>query len=308
MKKLLLLIILILSISFAEDMKFSALAYYEYSYNTDTDTEISNKFEFHRVYFGLEKELSNKLSYKFLTDVGRISEDGRLEVYLKNAKIDWTTQLGIFIIGMQGLNVFEVQKNTWGYRSIDKTAMNRNKWASSADMGIGYYQKYKELNYSILVTNGAGYKNPENDSYKKLSAQAFYGPSKLNSKTGWNIGGVVTYEPYTNNDYKLVKGIFGGFSSGLIRVGTEFDKLYNSGLGESIKIVSGYANIELNHRFNIFGRIDNLTNSDYTNNYFIAGISVMPEKGLKIMPNIRYTSNSDSKNIIKYNLNFEFRI
>ena len=93
----------------------------------------------------------------------------------------------------------------------------------------------------------------------------------------------------------------------MIRVGAEFDQLYNSEDG-SIKIVSGYTNIELNNRLNIFGRIDNLTNSDYTNNYFISGISVIPEKGLKIMPNIRYISNSDSKNIIKYNLNFEFRI
>jgi hypothetical protein len=34
----------------------------------------------------------------------------------------------------------------------------------------------------------------------------------------------------------------------------------------------------------------------------------MPEKGLKIMPNIRYLANENSKNIIKYNLNFEFKI
>ena len=50
MNKLLLLIILLLSVSMAEDIKFSALAYYEYSYSTDIDTEISNQFEFHRVY------------------------------------------------------------------------------------------------------------------------------------------------------------------------------------------------------------------------------------------------------------------
>ena len=308
MKKLLLLIILFLSVSVAGEIKFSALAYYEYSFTTDNNADISNQFEFQRVYFGLEKKMSNKLSYKFLTDVGRISEDGRLEVYLKNAKIDWTTRLGIFIIGMQGLNVFEIQKNTWGYRSIDKTAMNRNKWASSADLGLGYYNHYNNFHYSVLITNGTGFKLQENDSYKKLSAQAFYGSSKLNSNSGWNIGGVVTYEPYTDNDYKIVKGVFGGFSSGLIRIGAEFDQLYNSGFDGSIKIVSGYANIELNNRLNIFGRIDNLTNSNYTNNYFISGISVIPEKGLKIMPNIRYLSNSDSKNIIKYNLNFEFRI
>jgi hypothetical protein len=136
----------------------------------------------------------------------------------------------------------------------------------------------------------------------------YYGPSKSNSKAGWNIGGVFAYEPYTKKDYKILEGIFGGFSSGQNRTGIEFEQLYNSGSDKSIKIVAGYANIELNSRFNVFGRIDNFTNIDYTSNYFIAGISIIPEKGLKIMPNIRYTSSSESKNIIKYNLNFEFKI
>jgi hypothetical protein len=308
MIKLLLLIILFLSVNVAEEIKFSALAYYEFSFTTDNDVDVSNQFEFQRVYFGLENKFSNTLSYKFLTDVGRISKDGRLEAYLKNAKVDWTTAYGRFVIGLQGMNIFNVQENTWGHRSIEQSAMDRNKFASSADMGIGYYQNYKELNYSFLITNGAGYKNPEDDSFKKVSIQMYYGPSKLNSNSGWNIGGVVTYEPYTNDDYKIVNGLFGGFSSGLFRVGAEFDKLFDSGLDNSFKIISGYVNIELNNNLNIFCRIDNLTKCDHVNNYIIAGFSVMPEQGFKIMPNIRYSSNSETKNILKYNLNFEFKI
>ncbi len=305
MKKLLLIIVL-LSIGLAEDVKFSALAFYEFSFSTDTG--ISNEFEFRRVYFTFQKNMSKSLSYKFQTDVGRKSDDGRLEVYLKNAKVDWITSYGKFVFGLQGMNLFNVQEKTWGYRSIEKSTMDKNNFASSAAMGIGYYNNVGQINYNILVSNGAGYKKPEFDSYKKVSTQIYYGQNKLNSTTGWNIGGVVTYEPYTEDYYKLVGCIFGGYSSNMIRGGVEFDQLYNSGSDESIKIISGYINIALNTRFDIYGRIDNITNSDYVNNYFIAGISVIPEKGLKIMPNIRYSSNSDSKNITNYNLNFEFKI
>ncbi len=308
MKKLLVISFLFLSVSIAEDIKFSALAYYEYFYSADIDAKISNEFEFQRVYFTFEKILSNTLSYKFQTDVGRKSADGRLEVYLKNAKVDWITQYIRFVIGLQGMNIFNIQENTWGYRSVEKSAMDKYKFASSADMGLGIYYKGGNINYSVLVTNGVGYKKSEDDSFKKVSAQVYYGPSKLNSKAGWNIGGVFAYEPYTKKDYKILEGIFGGFSARPIRAGIEYDRLYDSGSDESIKIVSGHANIELNNRFRIFGRIDNLTNINYTNNYFIAGISIMPEKGLKIMPNIRYLANENSKNIIKYNLNFEFKI
>jgi len=59
MKKLITIIILTASISFAQEIKFSSLAYYEYSYYSDKDADISNKFEFRRVYFGLEKKISN---------------------------------------------------------------------------------------------------------------------------------------------------------------------------------------------------------------------------------------------------------
>ncbi|MEE8341249.1 MAG: hypothetical protein V3R52_04050 [Candidatus Neomarinimicrobiota bacterium] len=308
MNRLLSILILYSTICSAEDIKFNALAFYEYSYNSSVEGKNSNEFELHRVYFTFEKEMSNTLSYKFQTDVGRNSADGRLEVYLKNAKIDWTTAHGKFVIGLQGMNLFNVQEKTWGYRSVEKSAMDKYKFASSADMGLGFYNSFVNVNYSVLVTNGAGYKSSENDSFKKLSAQILYGPSILNSKQGWNIGGVFSFEPYTKKEYTLLEGIFCGFSSGQIRAGIEFDQLLDSDSDETIKIISGNGNLKLNDKFNIFGRVDNFTNSDYTANYFIAGISVMPEKGLKIIPNFRYTTNSESENILKYNLNFEFKI
>ena len=59
MKKLLLIIVLFLSVNVAEEIKFSALAYYEFSFTTDNDVDISNQFEFQRVYFGLGQNLSN---------------------------------------------------------------------------------------------------------------------------------------------------------------------------------------------------------------------------------------------------------
>ncbi|MCJ7802904.1 MAG: hypothetical protein MUP82_11175 [Candidatus Marinimicrobia bacterium] len=310
--KILLFITLLISISIAEEIKFSALAYYEYSYYSEKDANISNEFEFRRVYFGFEKKISNTLSYKFLTDAGRRSEDGRLEVYIKNAKVDWNTQIGKFVIGMQGMNVFDIQKNTWGYRSIDKTAMNKNNWASSADIGLGYYNNYNRLNYNVLITNGTGFKLPENDSYKKLSTQVYFGEGKLNSKDGLNSGFVFTYEPYHSEggttESKFVAGLFSGYAACHFRIGAEFGQLMDSDVEASMNIISGYGNYSISNQFDIFARLDNLDNNSAISNYAILGVAIYPEKGLKIMPNIRYISNDNSKNIINYNLNFEFSI
>ena len=308
MKKLNIFIILIMSIGVAEEIKHNLIMYYDLSYTNSNDVNISNKFEFRRIYFGLDKKVSDTFSYKFLTDVGQSSEDGRLSVYIKNAKVDWNTQFGKFVIGVQPLNVFDIQRNTWGYRSIDKTAMNKNKWASSADLGLGYYNNYNNLHYNVLVTNGTGFKLTENDSYKKISTQIYYGEGKLNSLEGMNSGIVFTYEPYHsengNVETKTVTGLFGGYAFGSFRVGTEVAQLIDSKVETAIKIFSGYGNFAINDKISVFARFDNLNNNSDISNYIIAGIAISPEIGLKLMPNIRYYSN----NLTNYNLNFEFKI
>ena len=63
MKKLLLLIILYLSAGIAKEIKFSALAFCEHSYSTEEAIEISNKFEFHHVYFTFQKKLSDTFAF-----------------------------------------------------------------------------------------------------------------------------------------------------------------------------------------------------------------------------------------------------
>jgi len=311
MNKIFIFIILVLSSYSAENLKFSGLGYFEYSYSNEKNITASNSFEFNRIYFTFEKKMSDKLSYKFQTDVGRKSDDGRLEVYIKNAKVDYKTDFGKFVIGLQGMNLFSIQEKTWGYRSIEKSAMDKNKFASSAAMGLGYYNAFNDLYFSVLVTNGAGYKKPEDDPFKKLSANINYGPSKLNSKDGINIGGSFTFEPYDNDsetESVFVTSVYAGYAKSKIRVGAEWDQLINSIENDPTQILSLYSNIAIHNKVHLYGKIDLLTNTDYRNDYVIIGLAYSPEKGLRVMPNIRYIKETGTDDIINYNLNFEFNI
>ncbi len=84
MKKYIMSTIIMLSLGLAQEAKFSALGFYDLTYSKDSD--ISNVFEFQRVYFTFEKRMSDALSYKFQTDVGRVDDDGKLEVIFKKCK------------------------------------------------------------------------------------------------------------------------------------------------------------------------------------------------------------------------------
>ncbi len=302
--------------------KFSALGFYEFSYDPEDRKVVSNKFEFHRIYFTYQNSLSDELTYKFQIDAGR-TDGGRLAVFIKNAKVDWKTKIGKVVVGLQGMNVFKINEVNWGYRFLEMSPMDLNKWASSADLGIGYYNTFADnINFSVLVTNGSGYKKAEFDKHKKISANLSYGQTKLTTKDGFNIGGVFTFEPFDfekdsvtkTTETRMVYGVFGGYAGFRFRGGAEFDQRKTGGTHIIEQIISVYANYAVTNMVEVFGRFDLLDpNTDVDKdrrNLIIGGINITPTEGLSIAPNVRITSYQDSNidSYTIYRLNFQFKI
>jgi len=295
---------------FAQSNNWSGVVFYELYFDNDN----SSSFEINRAYLTYETVLADDAKIKLQTDVGRQKNDTdnpHLFVYLKNAKLDWKKGFGTLTIGLQGMNVFKIQEGNWGYRSIEKSAIDLNKWSSSADLGIGWYYRLNPgLQGSLLITNGNGYKKPENDKYKLLSLQLFTGEKKL-KQSGFNAGGVATYTQYDADSVTVgtrsIIGLFGGLATEKLRVGGEFDYLYDSEVSETITIASAYGNLNLNETNALFLRFDLTNEGDQSEKYFIFGGSVSPAKNLKIMPNLRYTIDSDAESEITWAINFEFK-
>ena len=161
---------------------FSGVTYFDYSYDLTNDSTTNNAFGLNRVYFTYEQELSDNISYKFQTDIdidiGKIYGSSPFNVYLKNAKVDWKTSIGKITLGMQGMNIFNVTEKTWGFRFLQKSAMDKYKFSSSADLGVGFHYVmigYNGLNLysSVLMTNGTGYKKNEDTRKMAEANRAF---------------------------------------------------------------------------------------------------------------------------------------
>lgn len=317
--KLILLIIMLISTNnLFSQAKISSKVFFDYRYNSDS--EPTNQFELNRVYLTYKNNLSNKLSYKFITDVGRFNtgKDNRLSVYLKNALLAWKTDFGKFIFGLQGMNMFSVQEHNWGYRFIEKSPMDLFKFASSADLGVGYYNKFSNnVNVSFLVTNGTGYKKSENDNYKKFSFQIFYGNPSI-SEGGFNVGTSLSLESYdfsnlidTTTENRIVFGGFAGYSNGKFQIGAEYNLLHESGINLTENILSGYTNIKISNLINAFGRVDiydpNTKNDNDGLTYFVGGLNFNSGKTLNIAPNIKYKNPKFGNSEMIYSINFQFK-
>ena len=302
-----------LTLSYAGDGKLGGLVFYDYSYDLTEDAEDLNSFALHRVYLTYKQAISDGVSYKFQADIDYKNSPKNL--YLKNAKVDWKSPLGKFTIGLQGMNVFNVAEKTWGFRFIEKSPMDAHKFSSSADMGIGYNGKLKNLNYNLMITNGTGYKKSEDDKYKKISAQLIYGEKKLVKKDGYNVGLSVTMEPYeidsVTTENKTVVALYGGYAASRLRIGAEYDMYTDAGSDVTKQIIAFYTSCRLTDNLEglvYYDMYDPNTNVDKDGKtYIIAGVNYSPGDGLIITPNIRMTTPEEGDKTTIFKVNFQFK-
>ena len=317
MKKILLLSLLLVAIYGQEN--FRGVTYFDYTYDLTEDWEYGDGFGLERVYFTYKQVLSEDISYTFQTDID--SKASPFNVYLKNAKIDWKLPGALFgklTLGLQGMNIFNVTEKTWGFRFLQKSAMDKHGFSSSADMGIGYSGKFNNLNYSFMYTNGSGYKNPEDDKYKKISAQFVYGQKNLSKKDGFNIGTSFAIEPYnyiTTTYNKTLMAFYGGYAGSGLRIGGEFDiyteQLLPEGLDVTKKIMAGYVSYKLSDKLEGLVYVDmydpDTSNNDDGDTDLIIGANYYPTKGLTITPNLRISTPEGGNPMSVYMMNCEFK-
>lgn len=311
---LLVLSLVLTTLLSAGEFKINGDTHFNYNFE---DAE-NNAFHISRAYLSIQKKVSNEISYKFQADVG---SGGATDytIYLKNAKLDWKTSFGKLTFGLQGMNMFKIQEDTWGYRFIEKSVMDKNKYSSSADLGIGWQKTFGVLTPSIMITNGTGYKKVEDDQYKKLSLRLLYGESKL--KKGLNAGVVVSTESEdytittgtTETGSTLVIGGFGGFASGGLRVGAEYAmKSEKMEADKGAQILSVYGNYKVSKNLSGFGRFDLVdpdTDTDADgHNYLILGLNYQPEKVFYIAPNVKMKMPETGDAETTYQVNFRFKI
>ncbi len=313
MKKVI-LIFAFFSISFANSGKISGVTFFDFSQSGE-----EAGFNFVRQYFSYGTEVSENVKFKVVFDVGRtnnkdlviyeedkeISEDARLTAFLKKAQMDYTNSLGKFSLGVIGMNTYHIQEKNWGYRFMEKPALDLYKFSSTADLGIGFYRSLgSKVNLSFLMTNGEGYKKPQGDQYFKYSVNASIGEQNLTKSDGFNLG-VVGSNSDTKLDPVNMVGIFGGYAGYNLRIGGEFEQQTTGDLSETI--FSSSLNYSISDKLDVFTRFDNYDNNeenDKVQNQTLTGIVYELSKGVMIAPNIRKKNNEDPELRVNFQIKF----
>ena len=291
-------IVLLLTIStlvFSEG-KFSGVMYFDYE----------DSFNISRVYFTYKKIVSDDVSFKFQTDVGQVADDNRWTAYLKKAQLYWKASNDTRVsMGMIGMNMFNVQEKTWGYRFLAKSAMD-GKFSSSADVGMSISRDFGFLYTNLTMTNGEGYKNSDVDDNNKISLQLVHGEKRLDKNDGYNAGLVYSMLKDDNDEETTVTGLFGGWAGSNLRIGGEFN---TESVGQvNNQLTSFYLNYNINDNFSTFVRQDaydlDVDTDGGDTSTMMAGFIWKPAKGLSICPNM--TQVTDEDDVFAIDVQFKF--
>ncbi len=300
MKKITILIS-ILTFAFAYNGSITGVTYFDYTREND-----ASAFNFTRQYFNYAIQMSNDVKFKVVFDVGRTNkvtddlgnniEDMRLVVFLKKAQLDYKCDWGETSLGLIGTNTYGVQEKNWGYRFIEKSALDKNKFVSTVDLGVGHSKNLmSNLNLGIQYLNGEGYKKPEIDYIQKINLNINYGEANLLKNNGANVG-LVYSTNLTEVSPITLFSLYGGFAFKGIRIGSELD------FSEEKELTSVYLNYFVNRKINIFSRYDVLDEDNDESTYFVSGLVYNCGSGILVSPNIRKSNNND----LVYKLNFQF--
>ncbi len=275
-------------------------------HSTFTDGDSYSQFELNRAYFGYGYSFSENWSGKLVFDVGNPKAgDHQMAAYVKNAYMTYKSNGWTLNFGLIGTTSFKTQEKAWGYRYIEKSFQDLNKYTSSADLGISAAYKFNDiLSADVAVINGEGYKKVEADSIFNVGIGATLKPAE-----GLELRAY--YETTTKEDavyaHQNTLALFAGYSLDKFSIGAEYASQQNHKKMEGADM-SGYA-VYGTYKVGsskLFARFDN-ENSDNDWNTKVDGTRVIlgaefnPVKGIKIAPNYKnFNPKADGARSINY--------
>lgn len=324
--------------AFKPSGKFSAQFFSDYYYKVHADSlgrgsnqysgagvpkDYSN-FEVRRVYLGYNYDISPDFTTEFLLAYeGNNDASGKRTVYVKLANIQWKNIFSnaTAVFGAQATPSFALlSEGVWGYRSVEKTLLDKNGIAGSNDVGVGLRGSFtddKNYGYDIMYANGTG-AAPENDRYKRVYGDLW--AKFMDKKLIVNVYGDLERKSELPKDNSTMK-FFVAYATAPLTIGVEG---FIQTLGNAVVDTIAKANLDqkkfglsfyvtgniIEKKLNFFARYDMFNpdqnyeqtgigyqpayvkSSTTKENFIVAGLDWTPVTNVHIMPNLWYTGYS----------------
>ncbi len=276
--------------------------YYYVSSNHDSGLVDQNGFWLRRVYLGYDKDLDGNFSMRLrleMNTAGDFSSSFRLEPYIKDAYLKWKKSGNTIYAGISPSPTWGVIEHFWGYRSVERTPLDLQKWGSSRDFGIALKGKTPNgvVGYHLMLGNGNSNRSETNPGKKAMGAVSVHptGALVLEGYLDWN-------DNPGGTDWITVQG-FAGFKTDQAKIGLQYaqqTRKVENGKDIDLSLVSAFLVATINPKTNIFARVDRQFDPNPRGNsisyipfdetakstFFVGGLDFSTAKNVHIMPNV----------------------
>lgn len=160
----------------AAQVSIDGVIYANYRHGIERDTTFTpdarqSNFELERAYLNVRSKSAGGVSTRVTVDVdGRRASTDQQSIRLKYAFVDWTPEGSpvTWRFGMQNTPIIGFLEDIWGYRMQGTVPIDRNRYQSSSDIGLGAEGSWmaNALTAHAGVFNGEGYSNAPGDNRK----------------------------------------------------------------------------------------------------------------------------------------------
>jgi len=260
-----------------------------------------NAFDFRRVLFGLDYDISEDFSAEFALSYDAPDQlvAGNRTPYIRFANIRWKNLIpySTILLGQMSTPTFSlISEKVWGYRFVEKDLLDFRKIGSSIDFGLavwGEIDKSGNYGYNVMFGNGRGAKI-EDSKFKKYygSVYSYFWEKRIIAEV------YADYEDITSSTNKTTYKGFVGLILPEARAGVEVfqqvqRRFFSDGTNVNPFGVSFFAigNL-LKEKLSIFGRFDyydpdmNHPEKGFKEYFLNFGVDFMPHKSVHLVPNI----------------------
>jgi hypothetical protein len=256
----------------------------------------STAFQFRRIYLTADHDLSERMASRLVLEAenGTLAANGRMSAFVKLAYLQFKEFLpaGSLFAGMISTPLWRTTEAVWGYRSVEKTALDFRGFGAASDLGVsveGTLGRGLPASYSLMVGNGNG-QRPENDRSKKAYAAFTIRPGRF------VLEPVVDYEGRPGNQDRSTVKLLVGWLAERWALGGEFWHLTDVGGPPDPRGVSVFGRSRIGEKFGAFARYDwfdpdpprfipPLPPGVESHNLFV-GLDYMPIPTVHVIPNL----------------------
>lgn len=287
--------------------------YYWMAQNHDPDLEGKNGLWIRRIYFTYDKDLSDTFTTRLRLEFngkGDFTTKAKLVPFINDAYLRWKPNRHSAYLGISPTPTWDLVEKHWGYRSVEKTPLDLQKFGSSHDFGValkGVIDEGGIFSYHFMFANGEGTSGAEIDTGKKFMLALTTRPT---DPLVFQVYGDLDENDGASEDIRTYQA-FVGWSADRGRAGLLFAQQVRedpSGSEESLEILSVHGAAELREKLSAFARVDRMFDANSKGDQIsyipfdttsksilvIGGLDYTPIESVHVLPNVEAVFYDDS--------------